>query len=216
MFGIGMGPSGQENQQYNLLNSTSQFATGLGEGNTTAASTFFTNLLNDPFKALTPEISAVQNQTQNAARNNAVFGSRSGGTAASTAAASNNARGDILNAAVGAQTGAAGELGSLGSNLLSTGQSGTEAAFGEAQTLQQQRQAKINDIIKSSLAVAAAPFTGGTSLTGLGINAPKGFSDPFSGGLDDATFQNLLDSGTVSPTPLDMSTATPEALPLAA
>lgn len=172
MFGIDMGPSSQETGSYNLLNSTSQFSTGLGQKDSTLSSTFFQNLLTDPTKALAPEISAGQNRVHQQAKTNADFGNRAGGTNASTQKASADNRTNLINATVGVQTSAADKLASTGSNLLSTGQQGAEAAFGEAQTMQQQRASMWNDIIKSSLAVASAPFTGGTSLSGLGGGAP--------------------------------------------
>lgn len=172
MFGLFEGPSSQEKGQYNLLDSTSRFSTGLGQSDSTLSSTFFQNLLTDPTKALTPEISSGQNQVHQQAKTNAEFGNRGGGTNASTQKASADNRTNFLNASVGAKTSAAGTLASTGGNLLSTGQQGSEAAFGEAQTMQAQRAAMWNDIIKSSLAVASAPFTGGASLGGLGGGSP--------------------------------------------
>lgn len=172
MFGIDEGPSSQEKGQYNLLDSTSRFATGLGQNDSTLSSTFFQNLLTNPTKALTPEISAGQNQVKQQAKTNAEFGNRGGGTNASTQKASADNRTNFLNASVGVQTGAADKLAATGGNLLSTGQQGSEAAFGEAQTMQAQRAQMWNDIIKSSVAVASAPFTGGASLGGLSGGTP--------------------------------------------
>lgn len=200
MFGLFEGPSGGEKQNYNLLNSSSQFATGLGEGNLSISSDFFRNLLVDPTKALAPEIKAGQDQVQQAAKTNAEFGNRGGGTNASTQAASANNRANLINAAVNAQTGAASNLASTGSGLLSTGMSGTEAGFDEAKTMQDQRAAMWNDIIKSSAAVAAAPFTGGSSL-GFGPLSLPGSG----GGIDPSTFTNLMQEGTVNPAQLDPS-----------
>jgi hypothetical protein len=155
-----MGPSSQENGQYNLLNSSSQFATGLGQNNLTQSSTFFSNLLSDPMKALAPEVSASQKQVGEANKTRAEFGTRSGGTAAAGEAANSTARGDIINLMGKTQTGAASELASTGSSLLSTGVQGEEAGFGEAKTIQGQKASQWSDLI-SSIASTAGGVVGG-------------------------------------------------------
>lgn len=165
MFGIGMGPSKQENSQYNNLNASSAFATGLGESDLTASSKFMTDILSgDPTKvatALAPQINQQQQRTQQAKDTTAQFGPRSGGTAATVAnmgAADRASTTDL----VGNLTGkAASDLGSVGSNLLNTGMEGNQAAFSEANTEHDQALAQLNDIFKSSAAVATGLFTGG-------------------------------------------------------
>ena len=179
MFGIGMGPSSQENQQYNQLGASSNFSTGLGEQNLTASSKFMNGILSgDSSKisqALAPQIGAAKASANSQRLADTTQGNRSGGTAASTAAASDKAHSDITNLIGGATSGAASGLASSGGSLLSSGMSGNQAAFGEANTLQQQHEAKMNDIFKSVAAVAAAPFTGGASLSLLagGGGAPS-------------------------------------------
>jgi hypothetical protein len=86
---------------------------------------------------------------------------------------------------VGEATGkAASTLGSEGGGLLSTGIGAATTGFDEASKMQQQKEAKFNDIINSSVAVAAAPFTGGASLSGLAGGTPDltGMSMPGKGG----------------------------------
>jgi hypothetical protein len=155
-----MGPSSQENGQYNLLNSSSQFATGLGQNNLTLSSQFFSNLLTNPMKALAPEVSAGQKQVQEQNKTNAEFGTRSGGTAAAGQAADSTARGDIINLMGKAQTGAASSLASTGSNLLSAGMSGQEAGFDEAKTMQGQRASQWSDLISSIASTAGGVVAG--------------------------------------------------------
>ena len=154
MFGIGMGASGQEKSQYNLLNSQTQFATGLGEGNLSESSSFFRDLLNNPTKALAPEISASQKQAGQQAKTNAEFGTRSGGTAGANQALGAESRANIINLMGKEQSGAASNLASSGSNLLGMGMQGAEAGFGEAKTMQEQNESKLNDIIGSATSVA--------------------------------------------------------------
>src|ERR1017187_7947810 len=139
MFGLFEGPSSQEKGQYNLLNSQTNFATGMGQGNITTSSNFFRDLVSDPMKALAPEISAGQSQVQQQAKTNAEMGTRSGGTAAANQAASAGNRANIINLMGKTQTSAAGELASTGTNLLNTGVQGAQAGFNEAQTIQGQK-----------------------------------------------------------------------------
>lgn len=155
-----MGPSSQENGQYNLLNSSSQFATGLGQNNLTQSSEFFSNLLNNPMKALAPEVSAGQKQVQQQAKTNAEFGNRGGGTNASTQAAASGERGNIINLMGQTQTGAASSLASSGSSLLSAGMGGEEAGFGEAKTIQGQKASQWSDLISSIGSVAGGVVAG--------------------------------------------------------
>lgn len=173
MFGIDVSPSSAETGQYNALSSASQFATGLGEGNLTLSSEFFQNLLTNPIKALAPEISAGQLQTQQQAKTNAEFGTRSGGTAGANQAASAQNRANVINLMGGAQTGAASTLGSTGANLLGTGIAGTGEAFGEASQLQQQRANMWNDLFKGISSV------GGAAVGGL-PGSPGGAQDVIS------------------------------------
>jgi hypothetical protein len=186
IFGIGMGSSPAENSQYGSLTSASGFATQLGEGDLSSSSAFMQSILSgDPSRissVLAPTFSALKTSVQQDQKTGAMSGNRAGGTNAATAASADKAHSDITNATANLTGNAASSLASEGSGLLSTGISGDEAGFSEANTLQQQRLAKINDIINSSIAVAAAPFTGGASLAGLnsGGGGGKGLSGGFS------------------------------------
>ena len=160
MFGLFEGPSGQQKQQYNLLNSQTDFATGLGQKNLTQSSQFFSDLIANPMKALAPEISASQNMQQQAAKTNVEFGTRSGGTAAANASAAAKGRGDVINLMGKTQTSAAENLSSSGQNLLSTGVQGAEAGFGEAKTMQAQKAAQWGDLIKDIMSTAGGAIAG--------------------------------------------------------
>lgn len=160
MFGLGEGPGKQEKSQYNALTGASDFATGMGETNLGVSSTFFQNLLNDPMKALAPEVSAGQKMLQQQAKTTAEFGNRAGGTNASTQAAAAKGRGDIINLMGKTQTAAAGELASSGTNLLNTGVSGAEAGFGEAKTMQEQHAQQLNDLIGDIIKTAGGVAAG--------------------------------------------------------
>lgn len=160
MFGIDEGPSSQEQGQYSLLNSTNQFASNLGQNNLSLSSSFFSDLLTNPTKALAPEIAAGQKQVQQQAKTNAEFGNRGGGTNASTQAAAAGNRANIINLMGETQTGAAGQLASSGSNLLNTAQSGEEAGFNEANTEQQQRAKMWSDLISSIASTAGGIVAG--------------------------------------------------------
>lgn len=179
MFGISEGPSGHEKQQTNLLDAASGFATGMGEGNLTLSSDFFRNLLQDPYKALAPQIKAQQDQISQQAKTNAEMGNRSGGTNASTQAANAQGRANLISAATGAQTGAASELASTGANLLGQGISGTEASFEENKIMHDQSAEQINSLIKDIMSTVGGGVAGFPGNPG---GAQDIFSNLFSGG----------------------------------
>ena len=133
--------------QENQLSSLAGYETGVGEGLTTAASTFDEAILSgDPTRisaALAPEISTQQQQIQQAANKNAQFGTRSGGTAASTAGAEAAGRGNIINLEGELQKGAAANAGTLGGNLLSQS-SGNTSKVASLKGVAQQNQ--LNEI----------------------------------------------------------------------
>ena len=115
-------PTAQEQAQLGQVGGSEL---GQGQGYTTQAGNYYSNLLSgNPSQiaqSLAPQISAQQGQLQNQMNQNAQFGNRAGGTNASNQAAAGQARGNIINAIGGAQSGAAGALGSMGGNLLSQG-----------------------------------------------------------------------------------------------
>jgi hypothetical protein len=161
-FGIGIGPSKQENQQYGDLANLANFSTSRGEGDIASADNFWKSILSgDPGKiarVLGPETSAINNQAQQAKKTASEFHNRGGGTNAGMQMANDQVRSrydDILSSLTGH---AAGALGSMGQGLLSTGAGAHEGAFGEADVLHQQRQAKIGDIFKSITSIAASVF----------------------------------------------------------
>lgn len=190
MFGIDIGPSSQENQNYQQLSSASNWATGAGEGDILAGTNFMKGILSgDATKisqVLAPTISAAKTSAQQTNLTSAENGTRSGGTAANNATTADRAHSDIVSAIANLTGSAASGLTSAGSGLLGTGISGTQAAFGDAAKMQAQRAAKWNDIFQSISAVAggiAGGFGGGGATavptldtTGgadpLGLNAP--------------------------------------------
>ena len=137
-------PTAQEQAQLGQVGGSEL---GQGQGYTTQAGNYYSNLLSGNPSAiaqtLAPQISAQQGQLQNQMNQNAQFGNRAGGTNASNQAAAGQARGNIINAIGGAQSGAAGALGSMGSNLLSQGAGNIGA---EASLARGQQQAQLGDI----------------------------------------------------------------------
>lgn len=128
---------------------------GQGQGYTTQAGNYYSNILSgNPSQiaqSLAPQISAQQGQLQNQQNMNAQFGNRAGGTNASNQAAAGQARGNIINAIGGAQSGAAGALGSMGSNLLSQGAGNVE---NEANMAYKSNQDTLNEIGQTATGVA--------------------------------------------------------------
>jgi hypothetical protein len=153
-----------EEKEQNQLGALGNEQIGQGEGDTTAASTYYQNILSgDPSKisqSLAPEISAGQQQVEQQAKGNAEFGTRSGGTAASSNAATAGERGNIINLVGGLQQGAASGAATLGSSQESQGAGnvGTEAEMAAAN---QKRETGDVSGIASDVASIASPFLGG-------------------------------------------------------
>jgi len=177
-FGIGMGPSGAEYGELGALANAGNFGTGEGEADIGASDKFWQGILSgDPTKISTvlgPEESAINKRGQQAMKTTAEFGNRGGGTNARTQQFGDTTR-TSLDTMISDLTGkAASTLGQTGSSLLSSGISADTSAFSAANTVQQQHEAKINDLLKSIAAVGAAPFTGGASLAALSMSKPGG------------------------------------------
>lgn len=153
MFGIGMGPSNNEKGQYNLLSGIGSFGTSVGEGDINAASGFYNTILGGNQEAisklLAPQISTIQKQGQQQLQTQAEFGNRSGGTNAGNQNLMDTERANVSNMVSNLTGQAAGNLGSMGTNLLGLGASASEGAFNEAKTMQDQSASKWNDIFKS-------------------------------------------------------------------
>jgi len=138
------------NQNIGNVGSIAGFASGQGKGDVTSASKFWQSILSgDSSKigqALAPEISANQQQGQQAKEQLAEFGTRSGGTAAAGAGIDAAGRGNMINLIGGLQSGAASNLGSMGSNMLQTGLQG----YGQQTDMSQQRMQNWMDSILGS------------------------------------------------------------------
>lgn len=156
---------GQNNtlkQNIGNVGSIAGFATGQGQGDTTAASKFWQSILSgDSAKigqALAPEVSANQQQGQQSKNQLAQFGTRSGGTASAGAGIDAAGRSNMINLIGGLQGKAAGSLGSMGGNLLQTGLQG----YGEQTDMSQMQMQNYMDSIL------------GSGISG-GIGAAEGF-----------------------------------------
>lgn len=160
MFGIGQGPSGDEKRQFGELGALANFSTSLGEKNLGEASNFWSSILSgDPSKisqVLGPEISAINQQGQQKKKTAAEFGNRGGGTNAGIQMTDDATRSSVDSLFADLTKSAAGELGSLGSGLLSAGLSGHEAAFDASKVIHDQNAAKWNDLFKSIAQVASS------------------------------------------------------------
>ena len=128
-------PAQKEQDQFGALGN---YETGTGEGLTTAGAGYDLGILSgDPTKiatALAPEISTGQSQVEQQRLQDANFGTRSGGTTASTEAAEAANRGNIITLEGGLQSGAASSALGAGSGLLSGASSniGSEAQLAES------------------------------------------------------------------------------------
>jgi hypothetical protein len=160
MFGIDVGPSQQESQNYNALFGSSGFATGQGESDITSSDKFLQAILSGNnaqiMQLLAPQINGIKTSAQNLKLKNSQFGNRSGGVVASNNALDDSTRSGI-SGMVGNLTGtAASSLGSQGAGLLGLGMSGYGTGFGEADTMQKQRASQWNDLFNSIASVGSA------------------------------------------------------------
>lgn len=153
------------NKDINQLGQLSGFSQGIGQGDTTTASNYYRNLLSgDPSleaKALAPQISAQQQQEQQARNSLAQFGNRSGGTGGAMQALASQGRGNIINALGGLQSGAAGNLANIGQANLGL------AASDNAEQAQQSQQ-RMQNYMNSILGKGISAGIGGLEAYGLG------------------------------------------------
>ena len=147
------------------------FATGQGEGDTTAASTFWRSILSGDqsqiSKSLAPEISAQQGQISQNKKQLAEFGTRSGGTASAAAGMDASGRSNLINLVGGLQSSAASGLASKSGSASGTG----EGAYQDQAKLSQQQMENWSN-----------------SILGLGLTQGAGFLEKL--GLS----KNLRDS----------------------
>jgi hypothetical protein len=111
-------------------------------------------------QALAPQIGAAKSSAQQQNKQTAEFGTRSGGTAATTAATNDKVHSDITNLIGQLTGGAASSLSSVGDSLLGKGMKGDEVGYDIAKDMQEQKEAKFNDIISNSAQVAAGVMGG--------------------------------------------------------
>jgi hypothetical protein len=185
-FGIGFGPSGQEESAYGATMGAGNFGVSLGEQDLSSASNFWNSILSgDPTKisqVLGPAMSAANKQSQQAKMTASQFGNRSGGSNAFMQSVDDQTRGNITSMIGGLMGTGAGQLGSIGGSAFSTGSQNLATGFSEAQIMQQQRQAQLSDIFGSIAAIAggvAGGFAGagaGAALQGASMGAGLGRS----------------------------------------
>lgn len=145
----------------NQTGAAAGYATGLGEKNLSAASSFWNNILSgnqsDIAKSLAPQIGTIQQQKEQQLKSTGEFGNRSGGTNAANQMAGDTARAQINSMVSSLLGSSAGNLASTGSNLLSTGIS---AIGQQAQLSQVQLKNWENSILGRGLTTAAAAGEG--------------------------------------------------------
>jgi hypothetical protein len=164
-FGIGAGPSSQEKQAYGGLNVLTGFQSSHGQNDVSDAENFWRSILKggpEAYKVLAPQISAIKQRGQQQINTASQFGNRSGGTNAGNQMTEDNINSGV-NSMIDSLTGEAGSaLGQMGMGL--TGQAGPNYGqlFKESAYMQQQEQAKWNDIFKSigNVAGMVAGFPG--------------------------------------------------------
>ena len=125
------------NQDIPKLGQVGDWSTGQGEGDIASGTNFYKSLLSgdssDQMKVLSPEINAAKTSANQDNKTATEFGTRSGGTAASTAATNDKVRSSITDL-IGKLTGsAASNLTSTGGSLMGTGLSAYGQQIGASQ-----------------------------------------------------------------------------------
>ena len=147
------------------LGGEADFAQGIGQGDTTAASKWYNDILGgDPTKmaeAVSPEISAAKENEQQQKNQVSQFGGRSGGTSATIAGLDADTRAQIIRLLGGLQSGAAGSLASLG-----TTEQGL--AFGGQQLQDEASQQQMENWKNSILGKAISGAVSTAESAGLG------------------------------------------------
>ncbi len=162
----------------------SDFSTGVGEGDVTAASQFERNILNGgeaESEALAPEISAARTRAAQQKKTNAEFGTRSGGTAASNAAADEGVSRDILNLEGGLKSGAASTLAGIGTSEQGIGLNANQMQEQEAQQrMENQKNSILGNSITGGISAAEGFGLGaaGDAIGGAGGHAPPPATQP--------------------------------------
>jgi len=149
-------------------------------------------LSGDPAKiaeTLAPEISTQNQQVEQGKLTTAQFGNRSGGNNAAGQAMDDKARGNIINLIGGLQQGTAQHAGNLGTYNLGMASPNIQSVAG-LKTAAQNRTANAIGGIASGV---------GSVLTGLPMGGAGG------GGVDPASFSDLLKDGTVPESTIDSS-----------
>lgn len=123
-----------------------------GQTNENTASDFWRSIISgDATKtsqALAPEISAAKTRTSQDQKTNAMFGGRSGGTAAANASATDKLHSDITNLIGSLTNSSASSLANLGSTMVSTGLSSYQM---QEQASQQQMENWKSSILGSGI-----------------------------------------------------------------
>ena len=152
-YGVGMGPSGTQANLEKAMEGIGKFGTSVGEDSILKSQKFWSDLLSGDMTKISsilgPEMSAVNKQGQQMKKTASEFGTRSGGTAAVMSTLDTNTMGRINDMIAKMIPAAASNLGNMGEGLLSTGESATGQAFGEASLMQQLTQNKKSDIFNS-------------------------------------------------------------------
>jgi hypothetical protein len=187
--------------QENQLGALGGYETNVGQNLTNAGAGFDEAILSGDAtrtaQALAPEISAGKERVQQDTKTNAEFGTRSGGTAASTANAQDAERSNIVNLVGGLQQGAAGQALNAGGNLLNQASGNINDVAGMNTARQKTVTGDVGGIAEGVAEMFTGEkkpkdeSTGSSGWTGGGEAGPSGFdSNVFEGnaGLDLSMF----------------------------
>ena len=158
------------------IGATGQLAgnlSGQGQKNQNTAGNFFDAIVSGDATrqagALAPEISAAKTSAQQQNKTAAEFGTRSGGTAASTAGTNDKVHSDITNLIGSLTNSSANSLANLGTSQVSQGQE----AYNQNEQFSQQRMENWSNSILGLGLTKGAGFLEGMGLSGIAGLAGK-------------------------------------------
>ena len=151
-----------QNKDINKMGDLAGYSTGVGERGTTADLNYNLGILSgDPSqvaKTLAPETQQLQQQAQQNKNTVAQFGNRGGGMNAVMAGLDDATRSKLLALAGGLRTGAAHELGALGTNNLQMASTDT---MDQAKLAQERFQRWKNSILGQGISTGVGALTKG-------------------------------------------------------
>jgi hypothetical protein len=145
------------NSQIPMLTAMSGSLSKTGTTNLNDASSYFHKILGGDYSSLSPQIQSIRNQGNQSFAQMFNFGNRSGGTNSAAQTVGDRTATGVNNLISAATSGAASNIGSLGSTMLNAGLQSSNMAVSDSQM---QMQNYINSILGQGMSMGAGFLEG--------------------------------------------------------